>query len=225
MSDVLVKRWKRYGHDRVYVETADGFRLGHWDNKTNTACLEDASQADVFYTALREQLNIVPPASDGAEQVTTAPDAAPSPQPPRPPSHGDATADPQRQIATTPADGASSCDAAGATWRDLAQTRAGAGVRAQARQARQAAPVRTLLARVLGVHTDERAWRLGADGEEAVAAQLRKLDGRWRTIHSVPVGSRDSDIDHVVIGPGGVYTVNAKNHPNACVSVGGNAVR
>jgi hypothetical protein len=44
----------------------------------------------------------------------------------------------------------------------------------------------------------------------AVAKGLPKLDEAWRVLHSVPVGSRDSDIDHVVIGPGGVYTINAK---------------
>ncbi len=37
----------------------------------------------------------------------------------------------------------------------------------------------------------------------------------------VPVGSGDSDIDHVVVGPGGVFTVNAKNHPDASVWVSG----
>ncbi len=31
-------------------------------------------------------------------------------------------------------------------------------------------------------------------------------------IHSVPVGEKDTDIDHVVIGPPGVFTLNTKNH-------------
>ncbi len=31
-------------------------------------------------------------------------------------------------------------------------------------------------------------------------------------LHSVPVGTGDSDIDHVVIGPGGVFTLSTKNH-------------
>ena len=90
---------------------------------------------------------------------------------------------------------------------------------------RQAAPVRTLLARALRVHTDERAWRIGADGEEKVAVQLGKLQGkdpRWRVLHAVPVGENGSDIDHVVIGPGGVFTLNAKHHPGAKIWVGGN---
>ncbi len=99
--------------------------------------------------------------------------------------------------------------------------------RRQAVALKEAAPVRTLLTRVLGVHTDERAWRVGADGEEKVAAQLAKLakkDPRWRFLHAVEVGQRGSDIDHVVVGPGGVFTLNAKHHPNAKIWVGGNTV-
>ena len=112
-------------------------------------------------------------------------------------------------------------------WIDLSHNTAGAEVRAQAVSARDAAPVRTALARVLRVHTDERAWRLGADGEEKVADQFDRVvkkDPRWQFIHSIPVGSRGSDIDHVVVGPGGVFTVNTKNHPNAKIWVGGDTV-
>jgi hypothetical protein len=74
------------------------------------------------------------------------------------------------------------------------------------------------------VHTDERAWRVGAKGEEAVASQLAKLDSRWRTLHAVPVGERGADIDHVVVGPAGVFTLNAKHHPGARIWVGGDTV-
>jgi hypothetical protein len=91
--------------------------------------------------------------------------------------------------------------------------------------AKQAAPVRSLLARFLGVHNDERAWRIGADGEEAVGRALDRLamrDPRWCVLHSIPVGDRSSDIDHLVIGPGGVFSLNAKHHPGAKIWVGGN---
>ena len=74
------------------------------------------------------------------------------------------------------------------------------------------------------MHTDERAWRIGADGEEKVGSQLAKVarrDPRWRVLHAIPVGVRGSDIDHLVIGPGGVFAVNAKHHPGAKVWVGG----
>jgi hypothetical protein len=46
-----------------------------------------------------------------------------------------------------------------------------------------------------------------------VAGQLDKLmrrDPRWRCRHSIPVGSNGADIDHLVIGPGGVFTLNTK---------------
>jgi hypothetical protein len=84
--------------------------------------------------------------------------------------------------------------------------------------------VRTFVARALGRQNDERAWRVGGQGEEAIAKRLDKLPQAWRTLHSVPVGKGASDIDHVVIGPSGVYTVNTKHHPDAKVWVGGDTV-
>ncbi|TIC81995.1 NERD domain-containing protein [Nocardioides sp. GY 10127] len=74
---------------------------------------------------------------------------------------------------------------------------------------------------MLGVRTEERAWRIGTQGEEAVAAQLARLGPEWRVLHAVRVGDRGADIDHVVIGPAGVFTINAKHHPDARVWVGG----
>lgn len=110
----------------------------------------------------------------------------------------------------------------GPTWHDLAGVRAGAAARERAIAERKAqGTVRHVLARVLGAKTDERAWRIGADGEEAVAGHLDSLGAQWRILHSVRVGERGADIDHVVIGPGGVFTVNAKNHPRASIWVGG----
>ncbi|MBG6212216.1 hypothetical protein RCH23_000129 [Cryobacterium sp. CAN_C3] len=41
---------------------------------------------------------------------------------------------------------------------------------------------------------------------------LSKLGPEWTVLHAVPVGSGSSDIDHVVIGPAGVFTINTKNH-------------
>ena len=63
--------------------------------------------------------------------------------------------------------------------------------------------------------------RLGRQGEEAVAARLARLPSEWRVLHAIEVGASGSDIDHLVIGPGGVYTVNSKHHPDAAVWVGG----
>ena len=38
-------------------------------------------------------------------------------------------------------------------------------------------------------------------------------------IHAVPVGTAGSDVDHIVIGPGGVFTINAKFHEGGNVWV------
>jgi len=111
---------------------------------------------------------------------------------------------------------------------DLALRQPGAAARDQARRARDAAPFRVALARLLHVHADERAWRIGADGEVLVAAQLEKLrrrDPRWQVLHSLPLGRNGADIDHLLIGPGGVFVLNTKHHPNARIWVAGDALR
>ena len=43
-------------------------------------------------------------------------------------------------------------------------------------------------------------------------------------LHSVPVGSGSSDLDHVVIGPAGVFTINTKHHRGQNVWVGGRRI-
>lgn len=90
--------------------------------------------------------------------------------------------------------------------------RPGAGAREKAAELRRVAPVRSRLGRVLGVHTDERAWRVGGKGEEVVAAQLAKLPSdSWFVFHDLPIGDRGANVDHLVIGRGGVFSLNTKN--------------
>jgi hypothetical protein len=107
---------------------------------------------------------------------------------------------------------------------DLAQNRPGATLREKSIGIKRSHPVLVFILRLLGAHSDERAWRRGAEGEEEVAYQLRKLGDGWRVIHSVPVGTGDTDIDHVVIGPAGVFTLNTKNHLGGRVSVNAKAI-
>lgn len=57
------------------------------------------------------------------------------------------------------------------------------------------------------------AWYRGALGEIAVAGVLGQLGPEWLVLHSVPIGDGDSDIDHVAIGPSGVFTINTKSSP------------
>ena len=107
---------------------------------------------------------------------------------------------------------------------DLAPNRPGATLREKSIEIKRNHPVLVFILRLLGAHSDERAWRRGAEGEEEVAFQLRKLGESWRVLHSVPVGTNDTDIDHVVIGPPGVFTLNTKNHLGGRVSVNAKAI-
>jgi hypothetical protein len=106
-------------------------------------------------------------------------------------------------------------------WTDLADEAAAYKIEARAAALRDEAPIRTLLARVLGVHTDERAWRRGGEGERAVAKVLARLGLSWHILHSIQVSKSGTDIDHLVIGPGGVFSINTKNHLGKKVWVAG----
>ncbi|HWL91263.1 MAG TPA: NERD domain-containing protein [Actinomycetota bacterium] len=93
----------------------------------------------------------------------------------------------------------------------LVGRRPGSSARERAQVLRAAQPVRTRLAQLLGVHTDERAWRKGAEGERVTGLWLGRLPEGWHVFHDIPVGERGANIDHLVIGPGGVFTINTKN--------------
>lgn len=116
-------------------------------------------------------------------------------------------------------------------WHDLAANRPGQAVAEQAATARAQRPVSSRIEPLFGIHSQAQAWRKGAAGERATAAALRRLTrpwwGRlwrrapqWRVLHSIPIGERGSDIDHVLIGPAGVFTINSKWHKGAAVWVG-----
>jgi len=51
--------------------------------------------------------------------------------------------------------------------------------------------------------------------------KLAKLPTGWHVFHSLPAGSHASDIDHVVVGGGGVFIMNTKHHPGATIWVDG----
>lgn len=60
---------------------------------------------------------------------------------------------------------------------------------------------------------NERAWTAGAAGEVLVATRLNELTaGGWRILHDVHwPGRPKANLDHVLVGPGGVLVVDAKN--------------
>ena len=84
-------------------------------------------------------------------------------------------------------------------------------------------PKNTAVQRFFGVSPlgrEAQPWYVGALGELDVARRLGTLGPGWYVLHSVPVGTGASDLDHVVIGPAGVFTINTKHHRGQNVWVG-----
>jgi hypothetical protein len=89
---------------------------------------------------------------------------------------------------------------------------AGAGARAKAQElAGEKGAARRFLERVLDPKTEDRSWRRGAEGEERVATQLSSLGEGWAVIHALTIGRKGANLDHLVIGPAGVFALNTKN--------------
>jgi len=82
------------------------------------------------------------------------------------------------------------------------------------------APPRTAPARLFGVAplcAERKLWFDAALSEIEVGEALARLGPAWTVLHALPVGTGTSDIDHVAIGPGGVFIVNTKNHTGQTV--------
>lgn len=202
MTDLVVNRWNRYGKRRLYLNLLDGRRVGWVDLVTDERHLELAEFASDFDRVL---------AAYSGEGTAGAVDVVSSVEVATPPA-------PSAEIVSQPEN------------RDLTLNRPGELVRARAQAEWEAAKGEsTVLAwgrRLVDARTEERGWRVGARGEETVGGKLERLKKRgWRVLHSVPVGARGSDIDHVLIGPGGVFTLNTKRHPQKSVWVRGDTVK
>ena len=69
------------------------------------------------------------------------------------------------------------------------------------------------------LHDDAWPWYQGALGEIEVGRMLSALGPEWFVRHCVPIGAATEDVDHLVIGPGGVFAINAKHHADAKIWV------
>lgn len=200
MTDWVVRRWARYGHERLYTETPGGTAFGYLDLKTGRYHSDDLSNLPLLEKAISDHLAGQQPVSGQPPIAAPEPISNSAIESSEPQSH---------EVVERP-------------WDDISATVAGSAAREQAVAARAAqGRFKGFLARALDVKAEERAWRIGADGERAVAEQLAKLGPEWRVLHAVRVGERGSIIDHVLISPAGAFTVNAKHHPNTSIWVGG----
>jgi hypothetical protein len=60
---------------------------------------------------------------------------------------------------------------------------------------------------------DTQAWRRGATGERRTARLLASLERHgWAVLHDLAIPGSTANIDHLVIGPGGVIVVDSKRY-------------
>lgn len=217
MSDLTVNSWHRKGRHRLYLNRADRTTIGYWDLAANEPHPNHPGDLDTLVRHVRQWTAEHP--DEAAWWMSPADASAPSG-----PGVADVASNGSRRDRGTPEPATQH-----ETWTDLAGNPAGAEARKRARDLRGDSWVRAVWHRVRGTDKAERTWRIGADGEAKVGAVLERVaarDGRWQPpIHSVPVGSRAADIDHVLIGSGGVFTVNVKHHPHGDVSADRDEVR
>ena len=81
-------------------------------------------------------------------------------------------------------------------------------------------PRRSTLSRVFGVSplsaVTQPLFR-GVVGEIEVGESLDRLGPDWHVLHALPVDEDHADIDHLVIGPSGVFVISTRNHTGSDV--------
>ena len=90
-------------------------------------------------------------------------------------------------------------------------------------------PGHALLAKLAQLHADNptagdenlTSWAVGFVGERLVGEHLGCLGDTWRVLHAVPLGRRGKDIDHLVLGPPGLFAINTKHPAGARITVKG----
>lgn len=186
MSGLRVSPWKRYGHDRLYVNMADGTNVAWFDRKTGELRLLTEGARDAVLDALAPYMT---------ERAPNRPVQKPPPSPPSPP------------VQLRPEN-------------DLALNRPGQALRDKLATEAPGKWER-LCAKLLRFTSEWDSWESGLKGEVQIGRHLDRLASRgdWHVLHSVPL-PRDVDIDHLLIGPGGVFCVNTKRHPGKDVWVG-----
>lgn len=223
MSAPTATVWRRYGHLRIYVSAGD-VNLGWCDPRSGRFELHQPAMAEDFWVAVRAECqrllqkgqlaDVALPAAAIAEPGQ--PVAQPSPRPQTPGPLPPAQPPPPSAAQPAPADG-SVADGThwvvrDARWDDLAHNTPGESARATAKELRAQHPFKVAAAKALGIRTTAGSFAMGAKGEREVGRKLDRWaaqDG-WYVIHAVPVGEAGADIDHVVIAPFGVVTVNTK---------------
>lgn len=229
VNDLRVRRWKRYGQERLYVDFLDGRNVACYDVRTGGLTITDGSvDQQVLRSALaphlptRDDHGTVPASWNSAVGPGTGPaqdrESARGTQSAR----GRESLTGQRVLAGS---GVRHGNPSGAAPGDLAAQPPGAAISGRLAEL-EPGFWPALADRLLRRRRPEtESWRKGLAGERIVAAELADLAERgWRVLHSIPL-ARGVDIDHLLIGPGGVFTINSKFHEGRRIWVGDDSAR
>ncbi|WP_306332145.1 nuclease-related domain-containing protein [Streptomyces sp. KL109B] len=205
MGLLKVVRWKRHGHDRLYVNLPDGTAVAWMDCRTGKIEILDERYRREALGSLRVYRGSQPRHEKGRPAARTPssrrPSAAPRPR------------DTRRKSLPALSPG-----------EDLAANRPGArllGLIAERGPTR----AQRAWARLRGRSTEWDSWFAGLEGERRVGNELRRLENSgWRVLHGIPLPN-GADIDHLLIGPGGVFAINTKHHDGKSVWVGDEMAR
>ena len=203
MDDLHVKRWRKNGQDRLYVNLGGprGRAVAWLDCKTGKVHIEAPEHERAAREAIEEWQR----------------QQAPAQKPSSVPAAGPARATPRAALPSLPPL---------TRENDLALNLPGAAVARKVREleGERSAFVRWVAKRLrLSLGTDD--WRAGLVGEQVVGESLTRLTSLgWHVLHAIQWPS-GADIDHLVVGPSGVFTINAKHHAGARVWVGDHMIR
>ena len=180
--------WQKYGHRRLYVKDPDQGDVGSLDLVSGEAQIKQPDLAVSFFVAC---VTLLYPTPEALQQATGSANsntqATPPPQTPPPPPRIE-------------------------QWDDLALNKPGGDLMSISDSVGSSkGKLRRTIEKVADTKTPERSWRKGAEGEIEVARRLAKLPDTFRVLHSIPVGSSGRDIDHLIIGPAGIFCANTKN--------------
>jgi hypothetical protein len=170
MDDVetvlTVRRWRRYGADRLFVTESTGARAGSVDLQSGEVAVDDPVLEPMLRRAVQAYLR-----SDVTELVMPLPG---------------------------PRDALDELDEAAMTaW--LGPSGAAAEI--------------------------EAARRERMERGSPVGARLDRLEVEgWQTLHDVPLGRQGTVVEHLLIGPGGIFTVSERRHPGRDVRVDGRRI-
>ena len=90
------------------------------------------------------------------------------------------------------------------------------------------APLLGRIGRLFGrspLGSEARGWYRGVIGELRVTSILEALPTPWQVLHTHPIGETGTGIDHVIVGPAGVYAVTTTIQSGHHVTFGGDGFR